>query len=104
MFWRTISKCLAGQQTRIATAMVFLILTSPTLVFGKTESGPGASKRGRVIDFEDEVVEGLNRRPLDSLSQISERDKKRKKVHLYRKRGGFRPETAETMRVLKFVP
>jgi hypothetical protein len=61
-----------------------------------------AEKRSKVIDFDDEVVEGLNRRPLDSLSQISERDRKKHKPHLYRKRGGFRNETAENLRQIRF--
>lgn len=41
------------------------------------------------IDFEDQLVEGVNRQPLDSLSQLSE-DKASKKYRLYRKRAGFR--------------
>ena len=61
-----------------------------------------APERTKVIDFEDEVVEGMNKRPLDSLSQISERDKKRHKPHLYRKRAGFRHETLESIRELRF--
>lgn len=64
----------------------------------------GQGKRAKVIDFDDEVVEGLNKRPLDSLSQISERNKKKKKPHLYRKRAGFRSENAETLRVARFTP
>ena len=60
-------------------------------------------KRGKVIDFDDEVVEGVNKQPLDSLSQVSEADKRRRKPHLYRKRGGFRTETAETLRVLRYT-
>jgi hypothetical protein len=62
------------------------------------------SKRQRVIDFEDELVEGMNRRPLDSLSQISEKEKKRRKLHIYRKRTGFRTETAESLRVVRYTP
>jgi hypothetical protein len=62
------------------------------------------TKRAKVIDFEDEVVEGVNKRPLDSLNQISEADRRKRKTHLYRKRGGFRSETAETLRALKFTP
>ncbi len=45
-------------------------------------------KRATVINFEDEVVEGINRKPLDSVNQISERDGKNR-PHLYRKRAGF---------------
>jgi len=62
------------------------------------------TKRAKVIDFEDEVVEGVNKRPLDSLNQISDADRKKHKPHLYRKRGGFRSETAETLRALRFTP
>ena len=45
-------------------------------------------KRSTSINFEDEMIEGINRKPLDSVNQISERDGKHKQ-HLYRKRAGF---------------
>lgn len=61
-------------------------------------------KRQKVIDFEDEVVEGMNKRPLDSLNQIGDANKRKKKPHLYRKRSGFRSEIAETLRVMRYVP
>ncbi len=61
-------------------------------------------KRGRVIDFEDEVVEGMNKRPLDSLSTLGDGGKKRRKPHLYRKRVGFRTETQETLKALRYTP
>jgi hypothetical protein len=71
-----------------------------------THAGIAAEKaKGqKVIDFEDEVVEGLNKRPFDSLSQISERNKKRHKPHLYRKRVGFRTETADSLHTAKLTP
>jgi hypothetical protein len=72
--------------------LIFLILISLGL-----STASYAEKRGRVIDFEDELVEGVNKRPLDSLSQISERGKNGRKAHLYRKRGSFRNETQETL-------
>ena len=56
-----------------------------------------------VFNFEDELVEGINRKPLDAFNQISERNKKAKN-HLYKKRSGFtdRDETLLTeMRLLK---
>ena len=61
------------------------------------------TKRAKVIDFEDELVEGMNKRPLDSLSQLGENGKKRKKPHLYRKRIGFRTETQETLSETRFA-
>lgn len=45
-------------------------------------------KRSKSINFEDDVIEGINRKPLDSFNQISESNNK-KKNHLYRKRAGF---------------
>ena len=67
------------------------------------DASAAESKRQKVIDFEDETIEGLNKRPLDSLSQISEKEKRRRKPHLYRKRMGFRSETSETLRVLRYT-
>lgn len=59
-------------------------------------------KSSRVIDFDGDVVEGMNKRPLDSLSHISDQDKRKRKPHLYRKRAGFRTETAETLKAMRY--
>jgi hypothetical protein len=48
-----------------------------------------SQQRSTKIDFEDTLVEGVNRQPLDSLSQLSE-DRNNKKYRLYRRRAGFR--------------
>jgi len=61
-----------------------------------------SAKRQKVIDFEDEVVEGLNKQPLDSLDSIADRDHRKHKPHLYRKRAGFRTETARSLRQMRF--
>lgn len=71
-------------------------------LMGMSDSAWAKGSREKVIDFEDEVVEGLNKRPLDSLQQISDARKKNR-PHLYRKRGSFRSETAETLRAVRFV-
>ena len=55
-------------------------------------------------DFEDDVIEGMNKRPLDSLSTVADGGKKRRKPHLYRKRVGFRTETQETLKALRYTP
>ncbi len=60
--------------------------------------------RQKVIDFEGDLVEGLNQRPWDSLKTLSEKDKRRKKAHLYRKRKSFKTETRETLREMRYVP
>lgn len=87
----------------LITAMGPLIDLVPMDAIAQSDSKEKV-KSQKVIDFEDEVVEGLNKRPLDSLSQISERNRKRHKPHLYLKRAGFRTETEETLRVAKFTP
>ncbi len=61
------------------------------------------SDRQKIIDFEDEVVEGLNKKPLDSLSQISEKNKKKGRPHLYKKRVGFKSEIDETLHELRYI-
>lgn len=86
-------------QSFVRLALIFVIASVVS-----SSAFAGKSKRQRTIDFDDEVVEGLNKRPLDSLSQISERDRKRHKPHLYHKRVGFRDETRETLHQLRLVP
>jgi hypothetical protein len=74
---------------------ILILLSAPALAQD--------SKRSKNINFEDELVEGINRKPLDAFNQISERNKKSKN-HLYKKRSGFtdRDETLLTeMRLLK---
>ncbi len=60
-------------------------------------------KSSKVIDFESEVVEGMNKRPLDSLSHISDEEKRRRRPHLYKKRAGFKTEIADTLRLARYT-
>ena len=81
-----------------------LMLTVLTLLLASPFAAAEAKKeRQKVIDFEEELVEGMNKRPLDSLASLSEKNKRKKKPHLYRKRAGFRPETSETVRELRYI-
>jgi hypothetical protein len=59
-----------------------------------------SGNRKRSIDFEDTLVEGVNKQPLDSLSQISEEQKKND-VRLYRKRAGFKDLMSRTLEELR---
>lgn len=83
----------------LRTLLLMLIFVAATTAAGN-DRPPGHLK---VIDFDDEIVEGMNKRPLDSLSQLSEKEKSRRKSHLYRKRGGFRTETALSLQQLRFA-
>lgn len=55
------------------------------------------------IDFEDEVVEGLNKQPLDSFAQISEKNRRKKNMHLYNKKTKFTTENGELIRELRYI-
>jgi hypothetical protein len=91
---------------RILITVIFylgLFLTPLSESLGDSgKSSPG--KRQKVIDFEGELVEGVNRKSLDSLSQFSESKKRASKPHLYRKRQSFRSEITETLREMRHSP
>lgn len=83
--------------TGIIAAVIALLALVP--------SAPAKERKGaetQVIDFEDELIEGLNKSPLDSLSQISEQEGKKNRIHLYKKRVGFKSETRESLRELRY--
>ena len=65
----------------------FLLLLISTLLAPMTAFSQD-NKRSKSINFEDDVIEGINRKPLDAFNQISENNNHRKN-HLYRKRAGF---------------
>ncbi len=77
---------------------LILFVSAIQMLFASTA---WAGERTKSIDFDDEVVEGVNKKAYDSLSQVSENGRDRNKSHLYRKRGEFRPETEETLREIK---
>lgn len=95
-------KAISNRLTVFINSLWVLLALSQFIAHSAAAKGErvGGSSQ-KVIDFDDEVVEGLNKRPLDSLSQISERDKKRQKQHLYRKRASFRGEASKTLRLLR---
>lgn len=80
----------------------WLSLTVAALLFHVESAGAGSSK-SKVIDFEDELVEGVNKRPLDSVSQLSEKEKRRRKRHLYRKRASYRTENLHTLAEMRLA-
>ncbi len=91
---------------RILITLIFYLSLFLTPL-SDTLGDPGKStqgKRQKVIDFEGELVEGVNRKSLDSLSQISESKKRFLKSHLYRKRQSFRSEITETLREMRHSP
>lgn len=90
---------------RLAILFVLAVLLPAPSAFAKTgaadKKSPGAAPgedRKKAIDFDGEVVEGMNKQPLDSLNQVSEGDGNRSKNHLYRRAKKFKDENRELAR------
>ena len=79
----------------LLTFLTFLLLESGTALAQD-------NKRSTSINFEDEVVEGINRKPLDSFNQISEQNDRRKN-HLYRKRAGFQDRDSSLLTEMRLA-
>lgn len=69
---------------------LFILMASDTYADG----------RGKVITFDDTLVEGMGKKPFDSLTQLSESERRKRKRHLYQKRAGYTTENDLTMREL----
>lgn len=85
----------------------FAALTSDLALATSTRTTSDTSSalkrtRTKVIDFEDQVIEGVNKRPLDALALLGGNQRDQKRRHLYRKRIGYKTEielTLQDMRV-----
>ena len=69
----------------------------------KTDPTRTTTNRRKSIDFEDEVVEGMNKNPLDSLQHLGKNDQ-RNAAHLYRKRTQFKKEIRQTASEIGSTP
>lgn len=61
------------------------------------------SGRKKNLSFEDEMVEGMNKNPLDSLENLAQKDGDNN-GHLYRKRKHFKKEMPEVAKEVGFSP
>ncbi len=57
-----------------------------------------ASERGKIIDFEEATVEGVNKRPNDLLQSLNEKNGREGRAHLYNKRRSFQSEITQSLR------
>jgi hypothetical protein len=66
-------------------------------------SGPAApfSARSKKLDFDDEMIEGMNRNPLDSLTRVGKNDL-RNHDRLYRRKQNFKREIRQTTREMGY--
>lgn len=80
---------------------VWIKMLALSLMIAGTAYGDPDSKKQ--IDFEGDVVEGVNKQPLDSLNQISNGDNGSNRLHLYRRKrpnDALTRESRETLREL----
>lgn len=56
-----------------------------------------AGERKTKLDFEDQLVEGVNKRPLDSLNSVNDGNGSGKNRHLYRRKIRFDAENRRTL-------
>lgn len=75
-----------------AVLWALILLSASAWAKPKTAKGPQSQKE---IDFDGEVVEGMNKRPLDSLTSLSEGDSDRSKGHLYKRTKKFKEENRQ---------
>src|SRR5690348_10472216 len=95
-----LSKTVLPQVFLLVILVFFLGILSTTSMSLADEKKPKSQK---VIDFEGDLVEGMNRQPLDSLNQVSDGNGRRRKAHLYRTRRGFRTETQESIKEMRYL-
>lgn len=75
----------------------FLFILLGFLVLSLTVLGEDG-KRKRSLNFDGDIVEGMNRQPLDSLTSLKEDDGDRSKNHIYRRKKKFKKENRELAR------
>jgi hypothetical protein len=95
----------------LIVAVLALALASPALA-GEGSRAPGAAapangapvkKRSNSLSFEDNVVEGMNKNPLDSLQQVGREDGKNH-GRLYKKRTEFQNEIRQSVQEAGYSP
>lgn len=79
-----------SQQPQAGSAPLF---NAPTAL----SAAPSAGSRSNSLTFEDEVISGMNRNPLDSLTQIGKGDNHNQN-RLYRKKEHFKLELIYSIR------
>jgi hypothetical protein len=73
-----------------------LLFVTPGLAAEKKE-------RSKFLKFDGEVLEGMDKAPVDAMEDIAHNDKA-KKAHLYRKRAEYREEMKQLSTDLGYQP
>jgi hypothetical protein len=67
-----------------------------------TAAGATPAGRTKSLDFDGEVIEGMNKNPLDSLTRVGKNDDK-DQSRLYQRKPHFKREIRQTVREMEFA-
>lgn len=81
----------------------FIKFSALLAIIGIASDTRAQEARGKILSFDGDTVEGINKKPFDSLSALSEKERRRKKVHLYRKRAGFPAENETILHEMSLI-
>jgi hypothetical protein len=85
----------------ICVSFIGLNSISAHLIYSEDNVPKKTPSRSKSLDFEGDLIEGVNKRPLDSLNQVSEANKKRKRPHLYNKKSDYHLENAYKLKEMR---
>ena len=85
-----------GKSTQGLKRLMKLVLTLLVATVGSTsahggENTPNAARQ-KAINFEESLIEGMGKKPLDSFQQLSQGDESTEGRKLYRIRSSYLPE------------
>lgn len=66
------------------------------------DPGSLVNNRSKSLDFDSDVIEGMNKNPLDSLTRLGRKDDKQQ-GHLYRRKSNFRREMRQTVQEMGYT-
>lgn len=86
---------------RLLLQTLFLSLLATAIASADSKARgpkPSAGDSKKSLDFDGDVVEGMNRQPLDSLTSVSEGENGLYKNNLYKRKRKFKVENRELAR------
>jgi hypothetical protein len=86
------------KQVMIFLLAGFLAVNAFAQKGGKKATGGEGEGSKKSLDFDGDVVEGMNRQPLDSLTSVSEGGDGASKTHLYHRKNNAKHENREHAR------
>jgi len=89
----------------LAASVQLLALAEDRKPAATTDTGDGGSlvnNRSKSLDFDNDVIEGMNKNPLDSLTRLGRKDDKQQ-GHLYRRKSNFRREMRQTVQEMGYT-